>query len=101
MLKTFGGRLRRGLAANQDETAELRTSPCKNQTSWEMKIFNPLQILHAVRRSGGMYNNALLKGRSTLVAMVTTVACWRPRASFSHKNVAKKIEIFISLSRAK
>ena len=31
----------------------LRTSPCKNQTSWEMKIFNPLQILHAVRHSGG------------------------------------------------
>ena len=31
----------------------LRTSLCKNQTSWEMKIFNPLQILHAVRCSGG------------------------------------------------
>ena len=31
----------------------LRKSPCKNQTSWEMKIFNPLQILHAVRHSGG------------------------------------------------
>ena len=29
----------------------LRTSLWKNQTSWEMKIFNPLQILHAVRRS--------------------------------------------------
>ena len=24
---------------------DLRTSLCKNQTSWEMKIFNPLQIL--------------------------------------------------------
>ena len=41
VLKTFGGRLRRGLAANQDETAELRTSLCKNKTSWGMKIFNP------------------------------------------------------------
>ena len=68
---------------------DLRTSLCKNQTSWEMKIFNPLQILHTARRSGGMHNNALLKGRSTLVAMVTTAACLRPRVSFSYKNVAK------------
>ena len=51
---------------------DLRTSLCKNQTSWEMKIFNPLQILHAVRRSGRMHKNALFKGRSALVAMVTT-----------------------------
>ena len=69
---------------------DLRTSLCKNQTSWEMKIFNPLQILHAVRRSGGMHKNALLKGRSTLVAIVTTTACLRPRVSFSYKNVAKR-----------
>ena len=58
----------------------LRTSLCKNQSSWEMKIFNPLQILHAVRHSGGMHKNALFKGRSTLVAMVTTAACSRPGA---------------------
>ena len=51
---------------------------------------NPIQILHAVRRSGGMQKNALFKGRSTLVAMVTTAACSRPGASFSYKNVAKK-----------
>ena len=90
--------MRRGLAANQDETAELRTSPCKNQTSWGMKISNPLKILHAVRRSGGMYKNTLYKSRSTLVAMVTAAACSRLRASFSHQNVAKKSEIFISIS---
>ena len=68
----------------------LRTSLCKNQTSWEMKIFNPLQILHAVRNSGGMHKNFLFKGRSTLVAVVTTTSCSRPGASFSYKNVAKK-----------
>ena len=49
---------------------KLRTSLCKNQTSWEIKIFNPLQILHAVRHLG-MHKNALFKGCSTLVAMVT------------------------------
>ena len=32
----------------------------------------------------------LLKVARTPVAMVTTVACSRPRASFSYKNVAKK-----------
>ena len=32
MLKTFGGRLRRGLAANQDETAEVRTSLLGNES---------------------------------------------------------------------
>ena len=37
-----------------------------------------------------MHENALLKGRSTLVAMVTTAACSWPEASFSYKNVAKK-----------
>ena len=49
----------------------------------------------------GMHKNALFKGRSTLVAMVTTAACSRPGASFSYKNVAKKSEMFISLSQAK
>ena len=76
-----------------------RTSLWKNQTSWEMKIFNPLQILHVVRRSGGMHKNALFKGRSTLVAMVTTAACSRPGASFSYKNVAKKEwNVYFSIS---
>ena len=70
--------------------ALLRTSLCKNQTSWEMKISTPLQILHTVRHSGGMHKNALFKGCSILVAMVTTAACLRPGASFSYKNVAKK-----------
>ena len=55
-----------------------------------MKISTSLQILHAVRYSGGMHKNALFKGCSTLVAMVTTAACSRPGASFSYKNVAKK-----------
>ena len=79
----------------------LRASLWKNQTSWEMKIFNPLQILHAVRHSGGMHKNALFKGRSTLVAMVTTAACSRPGASFSYKTSEKKSEMFISLSQTK
>ena len=55
-----------------------------------MKTFKPLQILHAVRRSGGIHKNALFKGRNTLVAMVTTAICSRPEASFSYKNVAEK-----------
>ena len=38
-------------------SAIIRTSLCKNQTSWKMKIFNPLQILLAVRRSRGMHRN--------------------------------------------
>ena len=79
----------------------LRTSLSKNQTSWEMKISTPLQILHAVRHSEGMHKNALFEDRSALVAMVTTAACSRPGASFSCKNVAKKSEMFISLSQAK
>ena len=68
----------------------LRTSLCKNQTSWEMKIFNPPSNLRAVKHSEGMHKIALFKGRSTLVAMVTTAAYSRPGASFSYKNVAKK-----------
>ena len=57
-----------------------------------MKIFNPLQILHAVRHSGGMHKNALFKGCSTLVAMVTTTACSRPGASFSYKTSQKRVK---------
>ena len=70
----------------------LRASLWKNQTSWEMKIFNPLQILHAVRRSEEMHKNALFEGRSTLVAMATTTACSRPEASLSYKTVAKRVK---------
>ncbi|CAH3153151.1 unnamed protein product [Pocillopora meandrina] len=36
-----------------------------------------------------MHKNALFKGRSTLVAMVTTTACSRPGASFSYKNITR------------
>ncbi|CAH3155949.1 unnamed protein product [Pocillopora meandrina] len=36
-----------------------------------------------------MHKNALFKGRSTLVAMVTTTACSRPGASFSYKNISR------------
>ena len=54
------------------------------------KFSTPLQILHAVRHSGGMPKNALFKGCSTLVSIATTTACSRPGASFSYKNVAKK-----------
>ena len=57
-----------------------------------MKIFNPFQILHAVRHSGGMHKNALFKGCSTLVAMVTTTACSRPGASFSYKTSQKRVK---------
>ena len=46
-----------------------------------------------------MHKNALFKGRSTLVAMVTTAACSRPGASFSYKNVAKKEwNVYFSIS---
>ena len=58
-----------------------------------MKISNPLQISHAVRHSEGMHKNALFKGRSTLVVMVTTAACSGPEASFSYENVVKKSEM--------
>ena len=56
----------------------LRKSLCKNQTTWEMNIFNPPS------------NFACSWALCTLVAMVTTTACSRPGASFSYKNVAKK-----------
>ena len=46
-----------------------------------------------------MHKNALVKGCSTLVAMVTTNACSRPGASFSYKNVAKKEwNVYFSIS---
>ena len=49
-----------------------------------------------------MHKNALLKGCSTLVAMVTTAASWRPGASFSYKNVAKKrVNFFLYLKLSK
>ena len=57
--KTFG--------ENRETNLTLRASLCKNQTSWEMKISTPLQILHAVRRSGGMRKNALFKGAALLL----------------------------------
>ena len=47
----------------------------------------------------GMHKNALFKSRSTLVAMVTTATCSRPGASFSYKNVAKKMFIFLSQAK--
>ena len=39
-----------------------------------------------------MHKNALFKVCNTLVAMVTTAACLRSGASFSYKNVAKKVK---------
>ena len=53
-----------------------------------MKIFNPIYM--QLGTQGGMHKNALFKGRSTVVAIVTTTACSRSGASFSYKNVAKK-----------
>ena len=62
------------------------------------KFSTPLQILHVVRHSGGMHKNALFIGCSILVAMVTMAACSRPRASFSFKNVAKRVKcLFLCL----
>ena len=55
-----------------------------------MKIFKPPSNLHAVRYSGGLHKNALFKGWSALVAIVTTAPYSRPEASFSYQNVAKK-----------
>ena len=69
----------------------------KNSGKW--KFSTPLQILQAVRRSGGMHKNALFKGCRSLVAMVTTAACSRSGASFSYKNVAKKEwNVYFSIS---
>ena len=62
------------------------------------KFSTPLQILRAVKHKG-MHKTALFKGRSTLVAMVTTAAYSRPRASFSYKNVKKKEwNVYFSIS---
>ncbi|RMX47366.1 hypothetical protein pdam_00023734, partial [Pocillopora damicornis] len=36
-----------------------------------------------------MHKNALFKGCSALVAMVTTTACSRPGASFPYKNISR------------
>ena len=55
-----------------------------------MKIFNPPSNFACSWALRGMHKIALFKGRSTLVAMVTTAACSRLGASFSYKNVAKK-----------
>ena len=66
-----------------------------------MKISISLQILHAVRHSRGMHKNALFKGCSTLVAMVTMAACSRLGASFSYKMSQKNSEMLISLSQMK
>ena len=51
-------------------------------------------------------NNALKElndciGGLLHLVLVTTAACPRPGASFSNRNVAKKSEMFISLSQAK
>ena len=54
-----------------------------------MKIFKPLQILHAVSHSRGCTKMSFLKV-AALVAMVTTTAFSRPEALFSYKNVARK-----------
>ena len=68
----------------------LRTSLCKNQTTWEMNNFNPPS------------NFACSWALCTLVAMVTTSACSRPGASFSYKNVAKKEwNVYLSISSYK
>lgn len=56
----------------------------------EWKFLTPLQILHTVRHSEGMHRNALVKGCSTPVAMVTMAACSRPGASFSYKKYRKR-----------
>ena len=46
-----------------------------------------------------MHKNAHFKGRSTLVAMVTTAACSGPGASLSYKNVTKKEwNVYFSIS---
>ena len=76
---------------------ELRTSLCKNQTSWEMKIFNPPSNFACSQALQGMHKNALFKDHSTLVAMVTTVACSRPGPYFHTKTSS---EMFISISQA-
>ena len=70
----------------------LRTSLCKNQTSWKMEIFKPPSNFAYSQALRGLHKNALLEGCSTLVAMVTTAASSRPGALFSYKNAAKKMK---------
>ena len=60
----------------------------KHLGKWKFSV--PLQILHAVRHSGEMHKNALFKGCSTLVAMLTTTACSRPGPHFLTKTSQKK-----------
>ena len=54
----------------------LRAILSKSQAKKEMKIFDPLQILHAVRYSGGMHKNTLFEGCNFIVAMATPIVCW-------------------------
>ena len=81
--------------------ALLRTSLFKNQTSLEIKIFNPPLKFCIQLGTQGDAQKCPFKGCNALVAMATATACSRPGAPFSYKNVAKKSEMFISLSQAK
>ena len=78
----------------------LRTSLSKNQTSWEMKISISLQILHAVRHSGGMRKNALFKGCSTR-CHGNNGCLLKAWGLIFIQNVAKNGEMLISLSQMK
>ena len=87
-----------GLSAN-GATNLLRRSLCKNQTSCEMKIFNPPSNFACSKALRGMHKNALFKGRSTLVAMVTTTACSRPGLIFIQKRRKKRVKcLFLYLN---
>ena len=77
-----------------------RTSLSKNQTSWEMKISISLQILHAVRHSGGMRKNALFKGCSTR-CHGNNGCLLKAWGLIFIQNVAKNGEMLISLSQMK
>ena len=62
----------------------------------------PVQISHAVRHSGGCKKkNALFKGCSTLVAMVTTTDVRDLGPHFHTKTSQKKSEMFISPFQAR
>ena len=62
-LKIYNG----NLSIWREELIHLRTSLCKNQRTQEMKIFNPLQILHAVKHSGGCTKIPFLKVAALLL----------------------------------
>ena len=79
----------------------LKTSLSKNQTSWEMKISTPLQILPAVRHSGGMHRNAFYKGRSTRYHGNNGCLFEAWGLIFMQKRRKNKSEMFFSLSQAK